>query len=349
MGLSRDGRRDPRGDRARADRPLRRQARGSAGRAVPPGGLDVPAGVGGGATDGAVRDPRGRRLLGGPRVRAQVGARELRVPARVLPRRLGRGAEPARKPAAGRAARRDPPRRHDAHEPERRRADPGDRLVGRARGQRDRPADRRRRARRAVGRRLRGLRGLSHSRGRHGRHRRAGQIELDDPQLPRVPAGHQRRAPCPARVRAGLDPRRPLRVHADRDRSLGGRRSTRGQPLGVRRDPGTRGRPRHRRGLPPARRPGTRGAQRRRGLLRRRRLRREPRGRPGRLRARRRELRGTGRLAPRSVRTPCDAGRARLVARGRHVAVRRSAAWRDAERRRQARRPRSSAAVATAG
>ena len=37
------------------------------------------------------------------------------------------------------------------------------------------------------------------------------------------------------------------------------------------------------------------------------------------------------------LRTPRDARRARLVARGRHVAVPRSAAWRDAERRRQAR------------
>ena len=234
MGLSRDGRRDPRRDRARPDRPLRRQARGAAGRAVPPGRLDIPAGVGGGSTDGAVRDPGGRRLLGGPGVRAQVGARELCVPARVFPRRLGRRAEPAGEPASRRAPGRDLPGRDDADEPERHRADPGDGLVGGARGQRDRPADRRRRACRVVGGRLRSLRGLPHPRGRHGRHRRAGPIELDDPQLPRVPTGHQRRAPCPTGLRAGLDPRRPFRVHAEHDRSLGRRRSPRGQPLGVR-------------------------------------------------------------------------------------------------------------------
>ena len=173
---------------------------------------------------------------------------------------------------------------------------------------RDRPADRRRRARRAVGRRLRGLRGLSHPRGRHGRYRRAGQIELDDPQLSRVSAGHQRRAPCPAcatsrrgsSAPASRSCRRVTGLRADGDRA-------RGRPLGVRRDPCARGRPRHRRGLSPPRHPRAGGAQRRRCLLRRRRLRREPRGRPATSTCSAARTPRDRLPSPRSVRTPCDA------------------------------------------
>src|SRR5919108_370773 len=56
--------------------------------------------------------------------------------------------------------------------------------------------------------------GLQHAGGRRGRTRRPGHFELADPQLPRLPARHQRRPPGRAGLRAGLGLRRQLRVHA---------------------------------------------------------------------------------------------------------------------------------------
>ena len=50
----------------------------------------------------------------------------------------------------------------------------------------DRPADRRRRARGAVGCRLRRVRGAPHARRRHARDRGTGPVELADPELPRA-------------------------------------------------------------------------------------------------------------------------------------------------------------------
>ena len=58
--------------------------------------------------------------------------------------------------------------------------------------------------------------GLHTAAHRRGRPRRSGDVELLDPQLPRVPARRQRWRARPARVRAGLDLRRPIRLHATR-------------------------------------------------------------------------------------------------------------------------------------
>src|SRR4029078_7559170 len=93
VGLPRYWRRDPRGDRAREDRPLRSTARGAAGRALPPLDLDVPARMGGGTPPRALCDPGGRRLVVGPCRPTAGRARAMRLPPSVLPRRLRRGTE----------------------------------------------------------------------------------------------------------------------------------------------------------------------------------------------------------------------------------------------------------------
>ena len=54
-----------------------------------------------------------------------------------------------------------------------------------------------------VGGRVRRLRGAPDPRGRRGRHRWAGEVELADPQLPRLPQGRQREPARRARLRAG--------------------------------------------------------------------------------------------------------------------------------------------------
>ena len=157
------------------------------GRALPPGDHDVPARVGRGAAHRAVCDPRDRRLLVGAGGRAADASRTMRVPARVLPRRLRGGTT-----AAGgirpwhRVARGGPAGRRPARQPDRRRAHARDGLRNRARRYGRRPSDRRRRARGAVGCRLRRLRGAQDDGRRHARHRRPGTVELADPQLPRV-------------------------------------------------------------------------------------------------------------------------------------------------------------------
>ena len=100
---------------------------------------------------------------------------------------------------------------------------------------------------------------------------------------------------------------------------------------------GARGRPRDRRRVSPPRDPRARGSRRRGRLLRRRGLRRASDVGPGRLRARRGELRRAGGAPPRAVRAPPDARRAGAVTRGGDVALPRPAARGDAERRDQAR------------
>ena len=50
--------------------------------------------------------------------------------------------------------------------------------------------------------------------GRQGRHRRPGHVELAHPELPRVPARHQRPAAGPERVQPGVGVRGGVRVHA---------------------------------------------------------------------------------------------------------------------------------------
>ena len=79
--------------------------------------------------------------------------------------------------------------------------------------------DRRRRARGPLGGRLRRLRGAAHPRGGRRRHRRTGQVELADPQLPRLRHGRQRQPARRAGLRAGGRVRRELPVHASSDRA----------------------------------------------------------------------------------------------------------------------------------
>ena len=111
-------------------------------------------------------------------------------------------------------------------------ADPSDSEIAAAAGaavdperQRLRRGDRRRRPGRPVGRGVRRLGGLQHARGGRGRDRRAGDLELADPQLPRLPARRERRPPVGAGLRAGVGARRELRADAER-----GRARPRGRP-----------------------------------------------------------------------------------------------------------------------
>ncbi len=92
-----------------------------------------------------------------------------------------------------------------------------------------------------------------------------------------------------------------------------------------------------------------RGAQWCRCLLRRAELGGAGDDRPGRVRARRRELRRPGGALPRPVRPPGDAGGPRRIARGGHVAVPDPRDRRDPERHRPRRGPRSWTAAGTVG
>ena len=134
----------------------------------------------------------------------------------------------------GEAAADGPSRRPGPERPVQRRDRGGRRRAGRLRGARLRRRHRRRRARGPLGGRLRRLRGAAHARRRRGRHRRPGQVELADPQLPRLPEGRQRQPARRAGLRAGVGLRRELPVHAPGDRA---------QPLGRPAQLSARGRP----------------------------------------------------------------------------------------------------------
>ena len=108
--------------------------------------------------------------------------------------------------------------RHSALQSDQRRARQRDTGRRDAQVQRVRRGDRRRRTSRAVGCRLWGIRGVPDPGRRPRRHWRTSDVELVDPQLPRFPSGSERRAPRPASVRAGVDPRGPVRIHAAGDR-----------------------------------------------------------------------------------------------------------------------------------
>ena len=95
----------------------------------------------------------------------------------------------------------------------------GGRPAGRPRRTRLRRRHRRRRAGGPVGRGLRRLRGVPHAGRRRGRDRRPGDLQLADPQLPRLPPRRQRPPARRAGLRAGVGVRRELRVHAARDRA----------------------------------------------------------------------------------------------------------------------------------
>ena len=199
--------------------------------------------------------------------------------------------------------------------PQRRRA----RGPGRAERQARRGVLRRGRGRRwsgrARGRRVRRVRGPAHSARRAHRDRRAGRPELAHRELPGLPrrdlrvAARRARAPPGGEVRrrGGQRPRRQLR--------RGGRGRPR-RPVRRRRhhrrahrDPG------HRRRLPAARGARRRGADRPGRVLRRRADRGDELRRAGRVRRRRRQLRGAGRALLRAaVPVGHDAGPGRLAA-----------------------------------
>ena len=91
-------------DRARSLRPAPLAPRDLSRRAVPPDGLDHAARLGRGAARGALHDPRRRRVLVGPGLRA-ARSPQLRGSAQLLPRRLRRRSSPRRvRPRRGGAA-----------------------------------------------------------------------------------------------------------------------------------------------------------------------------------------------------------------------------------------------------
>ena len=100
----------------------------------------------------------------------------------------------------------------------------GRRRPSRARGARLRRGHRRLRAGGPLGGRLRRLGGVAHPRGGRRRHRRTGQVELADPQLPRLPDGCQRQPARRAGLPAGGRVRRRLPAHASSDRARSLRR-----------------------------------------------------------------------------------------------------------------------------
>ena len=130
VGASADGRGDLRRDGAGADRLLRAQAGGLAGRAVSPVHLQLPARVDRGAAHRSAHGPRRRRGLGGQGARAEGCSAALRDPARLLPERLGGGARRACQGGPGGEApphgpsRRSGPERPDEHGDRRRRPAP---------------------------------------------------------------------------------------------------------------------------------------------------------------------------------------------------------------------------------
>ncbi len=224
-GYPRDRRRHPRGDRARANRPLR----GQAGRRRP--------------TSSSTRRSR-RSCSSGQRSAAPRPTRSTSSATR------GRAAPPSSAPCSSSARSRtrsaSPTRTRDGSCSGTRPGDaelpvvilpdgttlvnPSDVELAQATGSAVEPEDteidlahRRRRARGAVGGRLRRLRRVSHARRRHARDRRTGEVELADPQLPRLPARRQRRPARPPGIRAGVGLRRTLRLHAERDRAPPGR------------------------------------------------------------------------------------------------------------------------------
>ena len=220
---SADRRRDPRLDGARTHRLLRASAGGLPRRGLPRGRLEFPARVGEGSArrsaDGA---HRGRDMVR-PGLRAEGGLRAMRRPARLLPGGVGEGARAARQGRPRREAPADgASRRPSSERPVQRRDRRGRRCPSRARAARLRRGHRGLRARGPLGGRLRRLGGVAHPRGGRRRHRRTGQVELADPQLPRLRDGRQRQSTRRAGPRAGGRVRRELPVHAssDRPRSL---------------------------------------------------------------------------------------------------------------------------------
>ncbi len=327
-----------------ADRPRARRARPPATRA--PARRGVPR-----------RDHRhagrlaprpGHRLRGGAddrRAARRAHPRAARpVRAQPHPRRLPPGRHGVRQPAAGRARAQGPrapgapARLHQPTHDARRAHRPRDRRRLRAHGTAaGRPGVRRRggrrRAQRPGGRGLRLLRGVVDDGGRAVRGGRAGRHVLAHPQLSRLLARRQRRAPGLPVVPAGLVLRQRVLLPARGAGARHRRRPADGRHVRRQRHPHPQRRHRHRRRLPPPRRAHARGPRRTRGVLRGGRRRGALDGRDGGLRHRRRQLGRAGRPPPGSLRPPRDAAGAGRVARGEHVGVPHRAARRHAQRR----------------
>jgi hypothetical protein len=260
LGRGGHGRRDLRSDGAAADRVLRDPALADPRRAVPPVGLHLPSRVGQRAADFAAHRPHRQRVVDRPCAGTERSPRPLRGSALLPARRL------RRRPRAGRRRRRrgaaaagDPPQRRGADRPDQHGARDRRRGDDRPRAPRLRRRHRRRWAGRPLGRRLRRLRGPADAGARRRRHRRPGDVELADPQLPRLPARGQRSPARRERLRAGLGLRRQVRLHARRDRASPRRRPHLHRSLQRGRGQRPRGDPRHRRHLQPPRRRQDRG------------------------------------------------------------------------------------------
>ena len=159
----------------------------------------------------------------------------LRDPALVLPGRLERRARFSRRGGEGDGAPdRHPSRRNGADRPQQRRAREGVGLAGEPGADGFRPPDRRRRAGRPVGSRLWRLGRIRHPGRRRRRPRRPGDLQLADPQLPRLPSRGQRSPSGSAGVRAGVGLRGELRVHAEGDRPSARARRAFRHPLRLR-------------------------------------------------------------------------------------------------------------------
>ena len=157
--------------------------------------------------------------------------------------------------------------------------------------------------------------------GRRG-DRRPGRYQLDDPQLPRLPARHLRHAAGAACPQPGAPLRHPVlhRLGGHRPGARRGRRPPRAAHR-RRRPPGPERPRRERRHLPQARRTHPRGPGRLRRQLRRRPDRSAGDGGPGRRRGGRRQLRRAGRVAPGPVRAHGDDRGPPAEDRGDDVAV----------------------------
>ena len=255
--------RDERGRARRAGprraRPLDAAPRVPGRRGVPPLGHRAARDRGRGTAAGVRGGADRRRAVVATRRRAARSHEPQQRAVRLLrQRRRGRpgGAAGARPHGGdGRAARHGravPTRAGTPPEPDGRGAE---RRLRRELDGADRPPGRRRHHRRRAGRpgrgRLRRVRGAGHARRRAPGLRRAGGHDVADPQLPGLPLRRERQPPRQHDVPAGLGPRRPLLLHAQRDRPTGGRRRPGGGALGRRHRADGRGRPGHGRLVPP--------------------------------------------------------------------------------------------------
>ena len=239
--IARPPQRGARAHVARADRLLRGAAGALGGRVVPPRDDRLPPRVGVLQRQAMARLHRDRRPLPAPDARTAAAAGARRSRADHLDPELARGDG-----AAGglgrrlrrRAARADGERQSCSSIP----TTPSSRApTAWTRRCPKTPVELAIVGRRTGGSRgggVRGIRGPGHTRARRRVDRRAGRIELADPQLPRLLAGCLGLRARSARVPAGMDVRCAIRPHAPRDRHeprrrrlRTARRRRRGRPL----------------------------------------------------------------------------------------------------------------------